>query len=82
MARQLESIKIVSFDWLEDSLFKMYPRKEREYLMRYGLLPQYSTSSFQKITSHGAKRVVQHPRLLVHQRPVSPVNKGKTDDKC
>ena len=33
VARELQSVKIVSFDWLEDSLMKMTPRNEREYLM-------------------------------------------------
>lgn len=32
-ARKLKTIKIVSFDWLEDSLMWMRPKNEREYLM-------------------------------------------------
>ena len=32
-ARKLKKLKIVSYDWLEDSLMKRSPRKEGEYLM-------------------------------------------------
>ena len=43
-ACQLKTVKIVSFDWLEDSLIKMYPRNEREYLMGYEVLHSISRS--------------------------------------
>lgn len=32
-ARQFKTVKIVSFDWLEDTLLKERPVKESEYLM-------------------------------------------------
>ncbi|KAF6231217.1 hypothetical protein HO173_010549 [Letharia columbiana] len=32
-ARQLRTVKIVSWDWLEDTLMKEHPMKESEYLM-------------------------------------------------
>jgi len=32
-ARKFRTIRIVSFDWLEDSLLRMKPKNEREYLM-------------------------------------------------
>lgn len=32
-ARKLKTVKIVSFDWLEDSLMKQRPKNVREYLM-------------------------------------------------
>lgn len=32
-ARKLKTVKIVSFDWLEDSLMKGMAENEREYLM-------------------------------------------------
>ena len=32
-AQRLRTVKIVSFDWLEDSLMKRMPKNEREYLM-------------------------------------------------
>ena len=32
-ARKLKSVKIVSFDWLEDSLLKKSAKREGEYLM-------------------------------------------------
>ncbi|KAM0805679.1 hypothetical protein BDR22DRAFT_968894 [Usnea florida] len=33
-ARQLRTVKIVSWDWLEDTLMKEHPMKESEYLLR------------------------------------------------
>jgi len=33
LARKLKTVKIVSFDWLEDSLMKQSPKNVREYLM-------------------------------------------------
>ncbi|CAD6575326.1 MAG: hypothetical protein ASARMPREDX12_001535 [Alectoria sarmentosa] len=32
-ARRLRTVKIVSYDWFEDSLLKRYPQKEFDYLM-------------------------------------------------
>ena len=32
-ARQLRSVKIVSWDWLEDSLMKEHPMRELDYLL-------------------------------------------------
>ena len=33
-ARTIDGLSIVTFDWLEDSLMKMYARKETGYLLR------------------------------------------------
>lgn len=33
-AREVKKLKIVSYDWLEDSLMKRSRKKEGEYLMR------------------------------------------------
>lgn len=32
-ARQLRTVKIVSYDWFEDSLLANHPQKESKYLM-------------------------------------------------
>lgn len=61
-ARKIKKLKIVSYDWLEDSLMRQSPRKEGEYLMRGKIKAIAKTKAKRKVTR---KKNLQAGGLLI-----------------
>lgn len=83
-ARRLGSVKIVSWDWLEDALTKEHPVEETEYLMTAPVAECAAKSKEEKKavrkenikTGSTFSRVAARPILLPDQTPVEQFEKG------